>query len=94
MHEKYGLYHRTFYDKVDMLDTNVTSSHTALETNLVCLLDAQQYQYTTELDMVKLHLDEPVDHFKQLGDAKKGEGGQNRPGNGSRRPGGEGSSGG
>ncbi|KZV32649.1 hypothetical protein F511_33423 [Dorcoceras hygrometricum] len=84
-----GLYHRTLYDKVDTLATNVTSSQTTLETNLVRQLAAQQYQFTTELDMVKLQLSELVNHFKHLGDAKKGKDGQNRPGDGSNRPGGE-----
>ncbi|KZV40232.1 polyglutamine-binding protein 1 [Dorcoceras hygrometricum] len=51
--------------------TNVTSSQTALETNLVRQLDAQQYQLTNDLDFVKLQLVESVNHLKEIGDARK-----------------------
>ncbi|KZV36038.1 nuclear matrix constituent protein 1-like protein [Dorcoceras hygrometricum] len=94
MKNQSGLFQRTFYDKVDTLATNVTSSQTTLETSLFCQLAVQQYQFTTELDMVKMQLAELVDNFKKIGDAKKGEGGQSRPVDVSSRPGGEGSSGG
>ncbi|KZV57268.1 zinc finger CCCH domain-containing protein 8-like [Dorcoceras hygrometricum] len=41
-----GLYHRTFYDKVDTLAANVTTSQTALETSLIRQLAGKQYQLT------------------------------------------------
>ncbi|KZV33795.1 zinc finger CCCH domain-containing protein 8-like [Dorcoceras hygrometricum] len=94
MKNQSGLYHRTFYDKVDTLAANVITSRTELETSLVRQLAGQQYQLTTKLDMVKLQIAELVEHLKQVGDAKMGEGGKSRPVDGSSRPGGEGPSGG
>ncbi|KZV40069.1 hypothetical protein F511_27455 [Dorcoceras hygrometricum] len=76
------------------MDDNVTSSQTTLETSIIRLLAGQQHQMTTDLDMVKLQLAKLVEHLKWVGDAKKGEGGQSRPVDGSSRPGGEGPSGG
>ncbi|KZV50316.1 zinc finger CCCH domain-containing protein 8-like [Dorcoceras hygrometricum] len=73
MKNQSGLYHRTFYDKVDTLAANVTTSRTALETSLVRQLAGQQYQLTNEIDMVKMHLVELVEHLKQVGDAKRGK---------------------
>ncbi|KZV25285.1 receptor-like protein kinase [Dorcoceras hygrometricum] len=71
----FGRYKNIFYGKVDMLAANVTTSQTALETIIINQLAGQQYQLTTDLDMVKLQLVELVEHLKRIGDAKKGEGG-------------------
>ncbi|KZV50460.1 peroxidase 47-like [Dorcoceras hygrometricum] len=90
----FGRYKNIFYEKVDKLAANVTTYQTVLETSLIRHLAVQQYQLTTDLDMVKLQLAELVEHLKRIGDAKKGEGGQSRPVDGSSRQGGEGPSGG
>ncbi|KZV37714.1 hypothetical protein F511_37828 [Dorcoceras hygrometricum] len=90
----FGRYKNIYFEKVDKLATNVTTSQTALKTSLIRQLVGQQYQLTTDLDMVKLKLEELVEHLKRIGDAKKGEGGQSRPVDGSSRQGGEGKSGG
>ncbi|KZV55572.1 hypothetical protein F511_12678 [Dorcoceras hygrometricum] len=66
----------SFYEKMDKIATNVTSSQTTLETNLVRQLATQQYQLTNDLDFVMLQLLELVNHLKETGDAKKVEGGQ------------------
>ncbi|KZV56824.1 hypothetical protein F511_25870 [Dorcoceras hygrometricum] len=88
----FGRYKNIFYEKVDKLAANVTTYQTVLETSLIRHLAVQQYQLTTDLDMVKLQLAELVEHLKRIGDAKKGEGGQSRPVEGSSRQGGEGPS--
>ncbi|KZV51499.1 hypothetical protein F511_35437 [Dorcoceras hygrometricum] len=88
-----GCHKNIIYDKVDKLASNVTSSQTALETRNIRQLAGQQHQLTTDLDMVKLQLAELVEHLKRVGDTKKGEGGQSRPVDGSRRSRGEGASG-
>ncbi|KZV46948.1 hypothetical protein F511_06190 [Dorcoceras hygrometricum] len=90
----FGRQKHIVYEKVDKLAENVTSSQTALETSIIRQLAGQQHQLTTDLDMVKLQLSELVEHLKRVGDAKKGEGGQSRPVEGSIRLGGEGPSGG
>ncbi|KZV26596.1 hypothetical protein F511_34992 [Dorcoceras hygrometricum] len=69
----FGRHKHIVYDKVNQLAGNVTSSQTALETSIICQLAGQQHQLTTDLDMVKLQLAELVEHFKRVGDAKKGE---------------------
>ncbi|KZV52554.1 NAC domain-containing protein 16-like [Dorcoceras hygrometricum] len=43
------------------------------ENNLIHQLAGQQYQLTTDLDMVKMQLAELVEHLKRVGDAKKGK---------------------
>ncbi|KZV17408.1 hypothetical protein F511_09080 [Dorcoceras hygrometricum] len=50
----------------------------SVETNLVRHLTAQQYQFTNDLDFVKLQLLKLVNNLKENGDAKKVEGGQHR----------------
>ncbi|KZV49845.1 hypothetical protein F511_43272 [Dorcoceras hygrometricum] len=54
----------------------------------------KKQQFTEDLDMVKLQLSELVEHLKQIGNDKNGEGGQSRPEEVLNRSGEEGSSGG
>ncbi|KZV18949.1 hypothetical protein F511_03465 [Dorcoceras hygrometricum] len=88
----FGRYKHIICDKVDKLTGNVTSSQTALETGIIRQLAGQQQQLTTDLDMIKMQIAELVEHLKRVGEAKKGEGGQSRPVDGSSGPGGEGPS--
>ncbi|KZV32250.1 hypothetical protein F511_20369 [Dorcoceras hygrometricum] len=68
----FSIYKHSFYENMDTIASNI------LETNLVRQLAAQQYQFTNDLDFVKLQLVELVNHLKEIGDAKKEEGGQHR----------------
>ncbi|KZV52901.1 hypothetical protein F511_36202 [Dorcoceras hygrometricum] len=67
--------------KMNTVAGNVKSSQTSLETTVLHHLTEHQLQLASDLGFVKLQLAELVDHLKQAGDAKKGEGGQGgRPG--------------
>ncbi|KZV28268.1 hypothetical protein F511_20033 [Dorcoceras hygrometricum] len=74
MKHDFNNYKRGFYDKMDMVAANVTSSQTSLETSLVRQLTEHQLQLASALDFVKLQLAELVNHLKETRDAKKGEG--------------------
>ncbi|KZT76351.1 hypothetical protein F511_46624 [Dorcoceras hygrometricum] len=59
------------------MDDVVASFNThepALETNLVRKTDESHENFTNEITLVRLQLAEMVNHFKELSDAKKGEG--------------------
>ncbi|KZV22780.1 hypothetical protein F511_15525 [Dorcoceras hygrometricum] len=95
---------RTLYidSKMHSMDSKLHSLNSNIEQLMDTLTSLKldfgrhkhQHQLTTDLDMIKLQLVELVEHLKRVGDAKKGEGGQSRPVDGSSRPGGEGPSGG
>ncbi|KZV28954.1 hypothetical protein F511_07514 [Dorcoceras hygrometricum] len=70
----FGLYKRAFYEKMDTLVAKVTSSQTALETSLVRQFTEHQIQISSNLDFFKMQLAEMVNHLKEMGDSKKGEG--------------------
>ncbi|KZV55077.1 hypothetical protein F511_31614 [Dorcoceras hygrometricum] len=70
----FGIYKRGFYDWMETVAANVTSSQTSLEINLVRQLTEQQYQFANDLEFVKMQLVELVNNLKETGDAKKGEG--------------------
>ncbi|KZV37625.1 hypothetical protein F511_11247 [Dorcoceras hygrometricum] len=88
-----GRHKNIIYDKVEKVARNVTSFQTTLETSIIRQLSGQQHQLTTDLNMIKFQLSELVENLKWVGYAKKGEGGQSRPADGSKRSGGEGPSG-
>ncbi|KZV57174.1 hypothetical protein F511_13409 [Dorcoceras hygrometricum] len=84
----FGTYKRAIYAKMGTVAANVVSSQTSLETSLVRQFTEHQLQIASEPDYVKLQLEELVNHLKELGDARKGEGGQSgRPGEGPSRQG-------
>ncbi|KZV53008.1 hypothetical protein F511_32496 [Dorcoceras hygrometricum] len=58
MKHDFGIYKRAFYDKMDTMAVNVTSSQTSLETSLVPQLSEHQYQLASDIDFVKLQLAE------------------------------------
>ncbi|KZV16878.1 hypothetical protein F511_21087 [Dorcoceras hygrometricum] len=60
------------------------------EDTRLSFLDSSEYSHTGSQRMIHAKL---VEHLKRVGNAKKGEGGQSRPVDGSNRPGGEGLSG-
>ncbi|KZV38865.1 hypothetical protein F511_06923 [Dorcoceras hygrometricum] len=76
MKHNFNIYKRGFYDKMYTVASNVTSSQTSLATSLVRQLTEHQIQLGSDLDFVKIQLAELVNHPKETGDAKKGEGGQ------------------
>ncbi|KZV39064.1 auxin response factor 9-like [Dorcoceras hygrometricum] len=88
----FGRHKCILYEKVDTLASTVKSSQTALKTSLIRQLDGLQQQFIEDLDMVKFQLSELVEHLKQIGNDKKGGGGQSRPEEGLNRSGEEGSS--
>ncbi|KZV38374.1 U-box domain-containing protein 9-like [Dorcoceras hygrometricum] len=69
----FGCYKNVLYGKVDTLAENVTTSQTALETNIIHQLVVQQYQLTTDLDMVKMQLVELVSISSGLVMPKRGK---------------------
>ncbi|KZV06988.1 zinc finger BED domain-containing protein RICESLEEPER 1-like [Dorcoceras hygrometricum] len=81
----FGIYKHGFYDRMEMVAANINSSQKSLETNLVRQLTEQQYQFANDLDFVKMQLVELVNHLKETGDDKKGEGGQSRGSEGGQR---------
>ncbi|KZV54838.1 hypothetical protein F511_37172 [Dorcoceras hygrometricum] len=94
----FNTYKRAFYEKIDMVAANVSSSQTSLETRLVRQFSEHQLQIASDLDSVKLQLAEMVNHLKEIGDSKKGDGGQSSgprggPSSGPSNRKGEGSSG-
>ncbi|KZV23125.1 hypothetical protein F511_25086 [Dorcoceras hygrometricum] len=86
MKHDFKTYKRGFYDKMDTVAANVTSSQTSLETSLVHQLTEHQLQLASDLDFVKLQLEELFNHLKEIGDAKKRKGGQCSGFGGSRGP--------
>ncbi|KZV27765.1 hypothetical protein F511_32990 [Dorcoceras hygrometricum] len=50
----FGIYKRAFYEKIDALESNVTSSQTVLGTSLVRQFIEHQLQIASDLDFVKL----------------------------------------
>ncbi|KZV32241.1 hypothetical protein F511_29420 [Dorcoceras hygrometricum] len=63
-----------FYKKMDEVVANVNSSQTTLETSLVRQFTEHQQQIASDLDFVKMQLAELVNNFKEISDAKNGEG--------------------
>ncbi|KZV57227.1 hypothetical protein F511_07868 [Dorcoceras hygrometricum] len=92
MKHDFNTYKRAFYEKMDTVAVNVDSSQTSLETSLVRQFTEHQLQIASELDFVKLQLAKLVNHLKEVGDAKKGEGPSSRQGEGSSNKRGEGTS--
>ncbi|KZV55034.1 hypothetical protein F511_31516 [Dorcoceras hygrometricum] len=78
MKHKFNTYKRAFYEKIDTVVANVASSQTSLETSLVRQFTEHQLQISSDIDFVKLQLAELVNHLKEIGDAKKGEGPSSR----------------
>ncbi|KZV58042.1 dystroglycan-like [Dorcoceras hygrometricum] len=76
MKHDFNTYKHTFYEKMDKVAANVSSSQISLETSLVRQFTEHQLQIASDIDFVKLQLAELVNHLKEIGDAKKGEGGQ------------------
>ncbi|KZV23650.1 hypothetical protein F511_32923 [Dorcoceras hygrometricum] len=74
MKHDFSVYKRTFYEKMDTVATNVASTQTSLETSPVRQFTEHQLQIASDLDFVQLQLAELVNHLKEIGDAKKGEG--------------------
>ncbi|KZV51202.1 hypothetical protein F511_08704 [Dorcoceras hygrometricum] len=84
----FNTYKRAFYDKIETVAANVKSSQTSLETSIIPHLTEHQLQLASDLEFVKLQLAKLVNHLKEAGDAKKGEGGQSgRSGEGPNRQG-------
>ncbi|KZV38560.1 hypothetical protein F511_27585 [Dorcoceras hygrometricum] len=75
-----GIYKHVFHEKMDTVAANVASSQTSLETSLVHQFTEHRLQIASDLDFVKLQLAELVNHLKEVGDAKKGEGSSKGPG--------------
>ncbi|KZV50829.1 hypothetical protein F511_13238 [Dorcoceras hygrometricum] len=72
----FNTYKRGFYYQLETVAANVKSSQTSLETSIIYHLTEHQLQLPCDRDFVKLQLAELVNHLKEAGDAKKGEGGQ------------------
>ncbi|KZV36831.1 hypothetical protein F511_03555 [Dorcoceras hygrometricum] len=70
----FGLHKGVINDKVDTLTRTVKTSQTALETSIIHQLAGQQRQFTDDLDLVKSQLVALLEHFKHIGNDKKGEG--------------------
>ncbi|KZV57325.1 hypothetical protein F511_38950 [Dorcoceras hygrometricum] len=89
MKHEFGAYRRAFFDNMDTVAGNVNSSQTSLETTVLHHLIEHQLQLASDLEYVKFQLAELVNHLKEAGDAKKGEGGKSgsRLGEGSGRQG-------
>ncbi|KZV28587.1 hypothetical protein F511_38805 [Dorcoceras hygrometricum] len=68
------IFRREFYNKMNEVVTSVNTSQTVLEINLVRQFTESQQQVASDLDFVKLHLAELVNHFREISDAKKVEG--------------------
>ncbi|KZV32506.1 anaphase-promoting complex subunit 1-like [Dorcoceras hygrometricum] len=69
-------YKHAIYEKMNTVYANVASSQTSLETRLFRQFTEHQLQISSDLDFVKLQLAELFNHLKEIGDAKKREGGQ------------------
>ncbi|KZV29270.1 formin-like protein 1-like [Dorcoceras hygrometricum] len=72
MKHDFSSYKSAFYEKMDMVAANVASSQKSLEIGLVRQFIEHQLQSASDIDFIKLQLEELVNHLKEIGDAKKG----------------------
>ncbi|KZV22934.1 zinc finger CCCH domain-containing protein 1 [Dorcoceras hygrometricum] len=64
---------RAIYRKIDEVVTSMNTSQTALETSVVRQFTEHKLYISSDLDFVKMHLAELVNHFNEVSDSKKGK---------------------